>query len=198
MTDSDIHNITKYQKEYFDILMEFFVGVTGKIPKDFCKIDRFPEAVREMGEKYKGNQSKLQSSYNSYPKLEEKLKKLYGKEGIECFKSAKNINCCKVNLGGSSRFYETQLNATRKSILFSDIILIPDPVMPWLETQREHEEFKLVQILQASYFILHLKDMLSVQLAAMKLNVLAGFVSEGDTICAPDLSTDPISILKVL
>lgn len=161
MKESDIHIITIYQKEYFDILMEFFVGVTGKTPKDFCETDRFPETVREMGEIYKGNQSKLQHSYNSYAKLEEKLKKLYGKESIDCFKSAKNINCCKVNLGGSSRFYETQLNATRKSILFSDIILIPDPVMPWLETQREHEKFKLVQILQAAYFILHLKDMLS-------------------------------------
>jgi hypothetical protein len=141
--------------------MEFFIGATGKLPKDFCKMDRFPEAVREMGKKYRGKESKLQSSYNSYIKLEEKLKKLYGKESIDCFKSAKNINCCKVNLGGSSRFYETQLNATRKSILFSDIILIPDPVMPWLETKREHEKFKLVQILQAAYFILHLKDMLS-------------------------------------
>ena len=161
MKESDIHTITIYQKEYFDILMEFFVGVTGKTPKVFCETDRFSEAVREMGERYRGNQSKLQNSYHSYTILEEKLKKLYGKESIDCFKSAKNINCCKVNLGGSSRFYETQLNATRKSILFSDIILIPDPVMPWLETQREHEEFKLVQILQAAYFILHLKDMLS-------------------------------------
>ena len=141
--------------------MEFFVGATGQTPKAFCKTDRFPEAVREMGERYKGNQSKLQASHNSYIKLEEKLGKLYGKESIDCFKSAKNINCCKVNLGGSSRFYETQLNATRKSILFSDIILIPDPVMPWLETKREHEKFKLVQTLQAAYFILHLKDMLS-------------------------------------
>jgi hypothetical protein len=159
--ESDIHTITIYQKEYFDILMEFFIGVTGKIPQDFCETNKFPEAVREMGESYKGNDSKLQKSYQAYITLEEKLKKLYGKESIKCFKSAKNINCCKINLGGSSRFYETQLNATRKSILFSDIILIPDPVMPWLETQREHETFKTVHTLQAAYFILHLKDMLS-------------------------------------
>lgn len=161
MNESDIHTIVIYQKEYFDILMEFFIDATGKIPSEFCETSKFSEAVREMGERYKGNESKLQKSYQSYITLEEKLKKLYGKESIECFKSAKNINCCKVNLGGSSRFYKTQLNATRKSILFSDIILIPDPVMPWLETQREHEKFKLVQTLQAAYFILHLKDMLS-------------------------------------
>lgn len=141
--------------------MEFFIGVTGKIPKDFCETNRFSEAVWEMGERYMGNESKLQKSYQPYVTLEEKLKKLYRKESIKCFNSAKNINCCKVNLGGSSRFDETELNATRKSILFSDIILIPDPVMPWLETQREHEKFKLVNILRAAYFILHLKDMLS-------------------------------------
>jgi hypothetical protein len=161
MNSSDIHTISIYQKEYFDILMEFFVGVTGKIPTEFCQMDRFPEAIREMGERYKGNATKFQNSYNYYAKLEEKLKNLYAKESIDCFKSAKKINFCKVNLGGSSRFYETQLNATRKSILFSDIVLIPDPVMPWLESERRHEQFKLVHILQAAYFILHLKDMLS-------------------------------------
>lgn len=161
MEESDIHTITIYQKEYFDILMEFFIGVTGKTPKDFCETNKFPEAVREMHKSFKGNKSKLQKSYQSYVILEEKLKKLYGKKSIKCFKSAKNINCFKINLGGSSRFYETQLNATRKSILFSDITLIPDPVMPWLETQREHEKFKMVHTLHAAYFILYLKDMLS-------------------------------------
>jgi hypothetical protein len=141
--------------------MEFFIGVTGQSPKEFCELNRFSEAVREMGERYKGNRTRIQSSYNSYVRLEEKLRHLYANESIECFKSAKKIECCKVHLGGSSRFYETQLNAARKSILFSDIVLIPDPVMPWLETEREHEKFKMVQTLQAAYYILHLKDMLS-------------------------------------
>jgi hypothetical protein len=104
MNPSDMHTISIYQKEYFDILMEFFVGVTGKTPTEFCKMDRFSEAVREMGERYKGNETKLQSSYNSYVKLEEDLRNLYGKESVDCFKSAKNISCCKVNLGGGSRF----------------------------------------------------------------------------------------------
>jgi hypothetical protein len=161
MNSSDIHTISIYQKEYFDILMEFFIGVTDKTPAEFCKMDRFSEVIREMGERYKENETKLQNSYNSYVKLEEKLRNLYGKGGLDCFKSAKNINCCKVNLGGSSRFYETQLNATRKSILFSGIVLIPDPVLPWLESERKHEQFKMVHILQAAYFILRLKDMLS-------------------------------------
>ena len=59
MNPSDMHTISIYQKDYFDILMEFFVGATGKIPTEFCQMDRFPEAVREMGEKYKGNEIKF-------------------------------------------------------------------------------------------------------------------------------------------
>lgn len=66
MEESDIHTITIYQKEYFDILMEFFIGVTGKIPKDFCETNKFPEAVQEMGKSYKGNEAKLQKSYQAY------------------------------------------------------------------------------------------------------------------------------------
>ena len=33
--------------------------------------------------------------------------------------------------------------------------------MPWLETPRDNEKFQMVHTLQATYFILHLKDMLS-------------------------------------
>lgn len=161
MKESDIHTIAIYQKEYFNILKEFFIDVTGKQPKYFCKTNKFPEAAHELCERFSGNSSRLQKAYQAYVVLEEKLKKLYGEESSNCFKAAKEINCCKVNLGGSSRFLETQLNATRKSILFSDIILIPDPVLPWLETKREHEQFRMVHILEASYFVLQLNNMVT-------------------------------------
>ena len=161
MKESDIHTIAIYQKEYFSILKEFFIGVTGKHPKDFCETNNFSEAANELGERFGGNKSQLQKAYQAYVVLEEKLKKLYGDESSNCFQSAKEIDCCKVNLGGSSRFLETQLNATRKSILFSDIVLIPDPVLPWLETKREHEKFRMTHTLEAAYFILQLNNMVT-------------------------------------
>lgn len=181
MRDSDIHTIKIYQDEYFDILMEFFVGATGKSPEKFCELNRFSEAVREMGERYRGDGARIQSSYNSYVKLEERLRHLYTNESLKGFKAAKQIECCKVHLGGSSRFYETQLNATRKSILFSDIVLVPDPVMPWLETEREHEKFKMVEILQAAYYILHLKDFLSEEFEIPPIFVFPSFEKSLET-----------------
>lgn len=161
MKDSDLHTLTIYQNDYFEVLTEFFIGVTGKSHDDFCVPSEFSLAVNKLGEELKANADKSRIAHHSYETLEEKLRKLYGQESIECFKAVQNINCCKVNLGGGSKFLETQLNATRKSLLITDIVLIPDPVMAWLETPREHEKFKLVQLLQAVYFILHLKDLMS-------------------------------------
>jgi len=115
--------VSLYQNEYFEILLEFFIGVTGKTPEAFC----------ETKQVFQGNDAKSRKIFQSFLILEEKFKKLYEKENIECFKAAKNIDCFKTNL-------RKKLNATRKSILFSDIVLIPDAVMPWLETEREHEQ----------------------------------------------------------
>lgn len=161
MEDTDLHTLIIYQKDYFEILEEFFVGVTAKSHEEFCDPDDFSSAVNKLGEELRNDPKRSQGSRNSYEVLEKKLRNLYGQESMACFKSAQNIKCCKVNLGGSSRFLYTQLNAAKRTMLVSDIVLIPDPVMPWLETSREHEKFKLVQLLQSVYFVLHLKDYLS-------------------------------------
>jgi hypothetical protein len=159
LQNSDLHTVLNYQKTYFEILEEFFIGVAGCPHERFCPPSEFALAIRKLGGDLKSDAKRLSSIESSFGTLNDKLGKLYSQESIECFKSAKNINCCKINLGGSSRFLETQLNAVRKTILISDIVLIPDPVMPWLESEREHEKFQLVHIIEAVFFILHLKDL---------------------------------------
>lgn len=161
MIDSDLHTLKIYQADYFEIVNEFFINATGKSHEEFCVPSEFSIAVNRLGEELKADSSRSNRAKQSFATLESKLRRLYGNESIECFKSAKNISYYKVNLGGSSRFLETQLNATRKSLLVTDIVLIPDPIMPWLEAEREHEKFKSVHLLEAAYFILHLTDLLS-------------------------------------
>lgn len=161
MDNQDKQVISYYQDQYFEIITEFFTGVTGSTHVDFCEPELLADAIRKMGDTIKSSERRVSQLIHSYITLEEKLKRLYSQEGFDCFKSAKNISCCKLNLGGGSRFLETQLNAVRKSILFSDIILIPDPIMPWLESKREHEKFREIHVLQAAYFILHLQDFAS-------------------------------------
>lgn len=67
----------------------------------------------------------------------------------------------KINLGGSSRFLKTQLNAVRKSLLLTDMVLIPDPILPWLEKERVEEKFSNIRMIEAVFFILNLRDLLN-------------------------------------
>ncbi|MBN7771366.1 hypothetical protein KUV44_12520 [Marinobacter daepoensis] len=161
MQESELHTLLTYQRTYFEILEEFFIGATGCSFDKFCSPSEFSEAIRKLGESMRNDSKRSSVSMASFESLAKKLGELYSQESMECFRSAKNIKCCKINLGGSSRFLETQLNSVKKTILVSDIVLIPDPLMPWLEAKREHEKFRFVNIIQAAYFILHLKNLLS-------------------------------------
>ncbi|RPA22390.1 hypothetical protein EGC77_22390 [Shewanella psychromarinicola] len=160
MSQKEIHDLIIYQDKYFEILTEFFVNVTGSLPRDFSSIEDFSDSVKRMAGVVVKSTQKTEKFIASYSILEEKLLKLYKDEGGIAFRSAKKIDACKINLGGGSRFLQTHLNATRRSLLYSDTVLIPDPIMPWLEKRRDEEKFNLVRILEMAFFILHLSDLI--------------------------------------
>ncbi|MEH0724837.1 hypothetical protein [Vibrio alginolyticus] len=153
--------LLSYQKSYFEIIHEFFVDVTGKEPRNFSDLDSFEESISAMAEKYRNNPARAERSMLAFVRLGEKLNSLYESQGEEVYQLSIEMDACKLNLGGSSRFLKTHLNATRKSILFSDTVLIPDPIMPFLEKSREEERFNHVIPLQMAFFVLHLSDLLS-------------------------------------
>lgn len=159
MSQQELHDLVIYQDRYFEILTDFFLSVTGCLPREFSPLDRFSESIKGMAISLKENPSRAQSAMVAFSNLERDLKKLYSEEGGKAFSAAKKLDACKLNLGGGSRFLETQLNATRKSLLYSDTVLIPDPVMPWLEKKRDEEQFGHVIPLQMAFFILHLCDL---------------------------------------
>lgn len=160
MNQEDLHTLVTYQNEYFEILSEFFISVTGKLPRDFARPDEFHNAVRRMPDEIRHNVKRQLEIQNAYSKLDERLKRLYQSEGASAFRSSKKLDGCKLNLGGSNRFLHTQLNATRKSLLYSDTVLIADPLMPWIEKARNEEKFRHVIPLQMAFFVLHLNDLI--------------------------------------
>jgi len=159
VSQQELHDLIIYQDRYFAILTEFFISVTGCLPRDFSSLENFSESIQRMASTLKESPTKLGKSILAFSTLEKDLKKLYSEEGGKAFSAAKKLDGCKLNLGGSSRFLQTQLNATRKSLLYSDTVLIPDPVMPWLEKQRDEERFNHIIPLQMTFFILHLSDL---------------------------------------
>lgn len=159
MSQQELHDLIIYQDRYFEILTEFFLNVTGCQPRDFSALDSFSESIQKMAITLRENPSRAEKAMLAFSTLEKELKKLYSEEGGKAYSAAKKLDACKLNFGGSSRFLQTQLNATRKSLLYSDTVLIPDPVMPWLEKKRDEEQFDHVIPLQMAFFILHLCDL---------------------------------------
>ncbi|KYL37298.1 MULTISPECIES: hypothetical protein [Pseudoalteromonas] len=158
MSQQELHDLIIYQDRYFEILTEFFLCVTGCLPRDFSPLESFSDSIQGIASVLRENPKRAEKSMMAFSSLEKNLKKLYSEEGGKAFSAAKKLDACKLNLGGSSRFLQTQLNATRKSLLYSDTVLIPDPVMPWLEKKRDEEKFNHVIPLQMAFFILHLSD----------------------------------------
>lgn len=159
MSQQQLHDLIIYQDRYFEILTEFFLNVTGYLPRDFSALNNFSESIQRMAVTLQESPSRAEKCMMGFSTLEKELKRLYLEEGSKAFSAAKSLDACKLNLGGSSRFLLTQLNATRKSLLYSDTVLIPDPIMPWLEKNRDEERFSHIIPLQMAFFLLHLSDL---------------------------------------
>lgn len=141
-----------YQDTYFEILNIFFIDIVGQEASFF---NSFEEVYKEILK----NSNKLQNGMNPFSALSSSLLALYTESGINVYKFAQELNACKLVLGGSSRFYGTQLNATKRSLLFSDTVLIPDPILPYLEKDRSEEKFFYIAIVQAAFYILRMKEL---------------------------------------
>ena len=155
-----LHKIIIYQKSYFEIINEFFIKFVGKEPRSFHDFKELSFYLKEMYERNKNNMAYFSKLNQIRLEFLEKLTKLYSTESPQVFKSAQDLNLFKINLGGSSRFLETQLNAVRKSLLLTDIVLIPDPILPWIEKERAEERFTNIRMIEAVFFILHLRELL--------------------------------------
>jgi len=141
------------QRELFALLDEIFQKATGSTPKAFASLDGFNAAVRS---KLPSRAARTQSALNwGIPKLYE----LYARQRTSLFAAAGTQGGLKVVLGGGSRFGATQLNAVRRLILYADTVLIPDPVLAWIEMPRPEERFRHVQLLEAMFFLLRLRPL---------------------------------------
>lgn len=150
--------VTAYQRNLFRRLDEFFVRATGKSATEFSTINAFAKVVRSSAHKIA---SRGEAAFSW---LEAELRALYAREAAEAFRSARQLGGMKLVLGGSSRFLGSQLTSVSTSVLYSDTVLIPDPVMPWLEKERSEEKFRHVLLLQAVHALLHLKPLVDADL----------------------------------
>jgi hypothetical protein len=146
------------QVELFRLLAEFFGRAFHELPSDFATIETFADQVRKVGPM---SSDRLVDAYRF---ADTELRQFYAEKGPAMFELASRLGGLKLVLGGSSRFSRGQLGAVAGSLLYSDTVLIPDPVAAWLETDRRSEKFRHVLILQAAHALLHLKPIVDAEL----------------------------------
>jgi hypothetical protein len=150
--------ISTAMKVYFQILEEFFIEATGTQPDKFAVGLSFSERVSRdaVGIAHRG-----QRAWETYVP---KILKFQGENTELLLGAGKSIGGLKNVMGGSSRFPGAAFDGFRKFALYTDTIFIPDPVLPWLEVDREEERFRHVHLIEACHELLQLKPLVDANL----------------------------------
>jgi hypothetical protein len=157
------------QREFFEILDEFFRRATGGSAEEFAALDSFGEKIRADAQKL------APRAPQAYMYVHEALRAFYKRFGLHVFSEAKNLGGLKLVLGGTSHFGKAQFESVRKMLLYADTILIPDPILPWIESPRAEERFRSVQLLKTVFILLHFKAVVDADLPSPPILVVPSF-----------------------
>ena len=155
--ENPIDVLQSYTRGLLDRFEEFFLKATGKHAIKFSSVSDFDSTIRSMARQI------APRGESAFVWLDTEVRKFQAREGMAAFRAAKELGGTRLVLGGS-RFQESQLESVRNSLLYGDTILIPDPVLPWLERSREEERFQHVLVLKTVHCLLQLKPLVDADL----------------------------------
>ena len=155
-----------YQRNLFAVLEEFFERATGTSPKKFAPLDRFAEKVPTL-------RSRAAIVQEAFEWAEPELNRIY--RTVEPYHDAAVLGGIKAVMGGGAHFRATQLAAAKRMVLYTDTVLIPDPILALIEAERPEERFHSVRILEEMFFILRLKPLVDADLGVPPVVVFPSF-----------------------
>lgn len=155
-----------HQRDLFAVLEEFFERATGTSPKKFASLSQFAEKVRSLV-------SRATDVQKAFAWAEPELNRVYRK--VEPYQHAANLGGIKAVMGGGAHFRTSQFAAAKRMVLYTDTVLIPDPIFALIEAKRPEERFHSVRILEEMFFILRLKPLVDADLGIPPLLVFPSF-----------------------
>ena len=141
------------QRQYFRIIGDFFEGVTECPAERYCQGESFGHRIKKDVTKTAVNLEKR------FPDFLAATQVFYRDNASLLMRGTKLYSGLTAVVGGTTRFPETAFDGYRKMALYADTVFIPDPVLPWLETEREHEQFRHVKMLESCHDILQLRPL---------------------------------------
>jgi len=142
------------QREYLNLLNDLFEGAHK------CKVSSIANHADFIKYSKANVESIARELERRMPDVIPKLGAIYGQLLPMCSGYAKSAaSTVQLVAGGGSRLLETQISSIRKVVLYSDCVYIPDPVMPWIESERKEERFRHVEMLRSIYAVLRFKPL---------------------------------------
>lgn len=167
---------TELQRQYFDLLEDFFAAATGEFPGAAPA-----DAIKDlMLERLRHDSESFGREVNS---VAERLDEFYQKNTNTMLEAAKSIGGVKLVLGGGSGFGGSHEAAVRKMLLYSDAVLVPDPIARFFEADRFDQAIHL-QMAMDAYELLKLRPLVLAELPNPALFVfpsLERLLEDGDT-----------------
>jgi len=149
--------LARWQRRYFQILDEFFRRAYAS-PIDTVE-PSFGDWIRTNATRFAA------TGAPAYAWVYDELARYYEEaRAAGLFGLGSQLGGVKLVVGGSSRFTESHLASVRKMVLYGDTILIPDPILPWIESPRIEERFSHVLMAENVFFLLHLKPLVDADL----------------------------------
>lgn len=161
LPDISLPEIINLQREYFELLEQFFMEAFGKAPNKFVKSE--DELFGEAVQRYK-NDKILKQVFDAHQKYVPLISKFYSDHVNNFLQANKYIGGLKYVLGGSSRFPRIAFDGIRKYLLYADTIFVPDPVLPWFEVDRIEDRHFRVRMIEACFDLLKLKPLVDADL----------------------------------
>lgn len=163
----DANALANAHREYFAHLDEVFIAFTGSTPQKFADTHEgkdFGAALREMGRTFAENpelgRKRHAGGLSALQKFASHLKATNSMRT----RGARALPGSKLVLGGTQRFTTPALDAARSMLLYTDTVLIADPVLPWLEVDRSEERFRLTSMLEQVFYLSHLRPLVDADL----------------------------------
>ena len=158
--------VVTYQRNLFAVLEEFFERATGTSPKKFAPLGQFAVKVRSLGPRAREVQK-------AFEWAEPELNRLY--RTVRSYHHAAKLGGIKAVMGGGAHFRTTQFAAAKRMVLYTDTVLIPDPIFALIEAERPEERFRSIRILQEMFFLLRLKPLVDADLGVPPVVVFPSF-----------------------
>lgn len=155
-----VSDVVRVQREYFNLIEEFFIAATEEKPEKFLDNDEsFSDSIHKRNA---ASLSKLMEK--SYPIYLPQIQEFHINNLNVLIRSKDVVGGLKCVFGGSSRINQSTFDSYRKIALYSDTVFIPDPIIPWLEVERKDEKFSHVYLLEACYHLLKYKPLIDADL----------------------------------